>query len=262
MSVKIMGMVFEFYPVGGGEMLLALSLADFADDDGGRIFPSVSTLARKTRQSERSVQYQLRKMEQSGFIQVVERSRGGVVRGKKYRSNEYRINIGVLSNGAKTAPLNQRCNLAQSTVQSDASNGAIAVAPNPPLELSLEPPLPPLIFPSAVTPEEKTVIGGLMGALPENAKQELLDELAGAIRANAIRRGCVPFIRGLVDAYRRGQFSLSLGVAVVASRQMGRVADVQPLPFQVDEAAQAVGARIIANARNNVAKNPQVCGKT
>lgn len=140
MSVKVMGMVFDSYPTGGGEMLLALSLADFADDEGGRVFPSVPTLARKTRQSERSVQYQLRKMEQDGFISIVERSRGGLVRGKKYKSNEYRINIGFLINGAKTAPLEQRCNPAQSTVQFDASNGATAIAPNPSYNSSLYPP--------------------------------------------------------------------------------------------------------------------------
>lgn len=143
MSVKVMGMVFDSYPAGGGEMLLALSLADFADDEGGRVFPSVPTLARKTRQSERSVQYQLRKMEQAGFISIVERSRGGLVRGKKYKSNEYRINIEFLINGAKTAPLEQRCNPAQSTVQSGVINGATVIAPNPSYNPSLYPPPSP-----------------------------------------------------------------------------------------------------------------------
>jgi hypothetical protein len=72
-----MSKVFDMYPSGGGEMLLALSLADFADDDGEKIFPSVATLARKTRQSERSIQYQLRKMEKIGFISVVQKNLGG-----------------------------------------------------------------------------------------------------------------------------------------------------------------------------------------
>ena len=34
MSVKVMTAVFERYPNGGGEMLLALALADHASDDG------------------------------------------------------------------------------------------------------------------------------------------------------------------------------------------------------------------------------------
>jgi len=41
------GMVFERYPGGGGELLLALALADNAHDDGTRIFPSVATLSKR-----------------------------------------------------------------------------------------------------------------------------------------------------------------------------------------------------------------------
>ena len=51
MSVKVMTAVFERYPVGGGEMLLALALADHASDDGTRVYPSVKALAEKTRQA-------------------------------------------------------------------------------------------------------------------------------------------------------------------------------------------------------------------
>jgi len=70
-------MVFDRYPNGGGEMLLALALADHAHDDGTHIFPSIARLAEKTRQSERSVQYQLRRMEQSGWLVLVNAGIGG-----------------------------------------------------------------------------------------------------------------------------------------------------------------------------------------
>ena len=56
MSIKIMSMIFDRYTNGGGEMLLALAIADHAHDDGTNIFPSVKSLANKTRQSERTVQ--------------------------------------------------------------------------------------------------------------------------------------------------------------------------------------------------------------
>lgn len=36
MSVKVMTAVFDRYPVGGGEMLIALALADHASDAGKR----------------------------------------------------------------------------------------------------------------------------------------------------------------------------------------------------------------------------------
>lgn len=82
-----MTLVFNHYPVGGGEFTLALALADVASDDGGKIFPSVPTLARKTRQGERTVQYQLRKMEADGWLQLVKMEEAG-----RYRAREYRIN--------------------------------------------------------------------------------------------------------------------------------------------------------------------------
>ncbi|RIQ74559.1 helix-turn-helix domain-containing protein [Bordetella avium] len=86
MSVKVMTMVFDRYPNGGGEMLLALSLADHAHDDGSRIFPSVDYLADKTRQSVRAVQYQLKKMRECGWLIRVSAGHGG-----RSQSTEYQI---------------------------------------------------------------------------------------------------------------------------------------------------------------------------
>ena len=45
MSIGVMNKVFQRYPNGGGEMLLALALADHADDYGTSIYPSVKKLA-------------------------------------------------------------------------------------------------------------------------------------------------------------------------------------------------------------------------
>ena len=94
-----MNVVFERYPVGGGEMLLALALADHASDDGTRVFPSIRSLAVKTRQSERSVQYQLRKMEESEWLVLVNAGNGG-----RGQNREYRISLDWIK-GADIAPL-------------------------------------------------------------------------------------------------------------------------------------------------------------
>lgn len=77
MSVKVMSMVFDRYPNGGGEMILALALADHAHDDGTSVYPSIKALAEKTRQSERTVQYQLRRMEETGWLVLVNSGNGG-----------------------------------------------------------------------------------------------------------------------------------------------------------------------------------------
>lgn len=99
MSVKLMTAVFDRYPEGGGEMLVALKLADHADDDGSHIYPSIKYIAAKTRQSQRAVQYQIRRMQLSGFLILVAHAGGG--RGK---AREYRISPAWI-NGAELAPI-------------------------------------------------------------------------------------------------------------------------------------------------------------
>uniref|UniRef100_UPI00333E8C5F helix-turn-helix domain-containing protein n=1 Tax=Castellaniella defragrans TaxID=75697 RepID=UPI00333E8C5F len=110
MSVKVMTAVFERYPNGGGEMLLALALADHASDDGTKVFPFVKSLAEKTRQSIRSVQYQLRRMEEAGWLILVNAGNGG-----RGQSSEYQINPDWIK-GADFASLKR--------VQSEAGKGA------------------------------------------------------------------------------------------------------------------------------------------
>ena len=98
MSIKIMTAVFDRYPNGGGEMLLALALADHSSDDGSRIYPSIKHLATKTRQSERSVQYQLRRMESEGWLILVNFGNGG-----RNQHRQYQISPDWLK-GAEIAP--------------------------------------------------------------------------------------------------------------------------------------------------------------
>lgn len=132
-------MVFDRYPNGGGEMLLALALADHAHDDGTHIFPSIARLAEKTRQSERSVQYQLRRMEQSGWLVLVNAGIGGRRSGfgEGGRTRQYRINpewmkgadIAPFAKGAKQA--SEGCKTTQERVQNSVEKGATAIAPEP-----------------------------------------------------------------------------------------------------------------------------------
>jgi hypothetical protein len=86
MSIKVMSMVFDRYPSGGMERLLALAMADHASDDGRRIWPSVDELARKTMQSRSSVQRQIRRMVAIGWLIQVRSATG-----RPGITNEYRI---------------------------------------------------------------------------------------------------------------------------------------------------------------------------
>ncbi|HLD10027.1 MAG TPA: helix-turn-helix domain-containing protein [Methylophilaceae bacterium] len=143
MSIKVMTAIFDRYPNGGGEMVLALALADHSDDEGQNIYPSIKRLAIRTRQSERTVQYQLRKMEEAGWLMLVAHGTGGRDANGRGYPREYRINPAWLK-GAEIAPIDQEKGAkvapqrVQSTtprVQSDAVKGAIAVAPKPSLTI-------------------------------------------------------------------------------------------------------------------------------
>ncbi|MDM0090292.1 MULTISPECIES: helix-turn-helix domain-containing protein [unclassified Variovorax] len=87
MSIKVMTMVFDRYPEGGNERLLALAMADHARDDGTRIWPSLEELSRKTLQSRRTVQRQIAKMVEAGWLEPVRAANG-----RPGGTNEYRIN--------------------------------------------------------------------------------------------------------------------------------------------------------------------------
>ncbi|SDQ77824.1 helix-turn-helix domain-containing protein [Actinopolyspora saharensis] len=73
MSIKVMTWVWDNSPTKGTELLMLLAIADNAADDGANAFPSVSTLARKTRLDERTVQRILRKLSDQGQLHIDKR---------------------------------------------------------------------------------------------------------------------------------------------------------------------------------------------
>jgi hypothetical protein len=87
MSVKLMSMVFERYNAPGNETLLAVAMADHANDSGEGIYPSLATLARKSRQSESTTRRQIKSMLEKGWLIRVNAGHGG-----RAVTNEYRIN--------------------------------------------------------------------------------------------------------------------------------------------------------------------------
>lgn len=170
MSGKLVGMVFDHYPFAGGEKLLAVKLADNAHDNGCSIFPSVATLSRQTHQSERTIQYQLKRMLARGWLVLVKHAHGG-----RGHAREYRIHPDFISaydsrtlpeqrptwefkcvdkegdkqalKGANIAPFTEPERVQSETLKGAtavAQKGATAVAPQPSLTV-IQPntPLPP-----------------------------------------------------------------------------------------------------------------------
>ena len=88
MSIKVMTRVWESAPCKGSDLLVLLAMADIGGDDGGDIYPSVSTLAKKVRLSERAVQLILRRLEERGLIEVQAEA-------KQHSPRIYRVTFGV-----------------------------------------------------------------------------------------------------------------------------------------------------------------------
>lgn len=76
MSIRVMTWVWEHSEASGTELLLLLAIADAADDAGRNAWPSVNTLARKTRLAPRTVQRLLAKLAEAGHL-VITPSKGG-----------------------------------------------------------------------------------------------------------------------------------------------------------------------------------------
>ncbi len=65
-----MSYVWEYSKAKGGELLLLLAIADHAHDDGKGSYPSVGSLAKKTRMSERQEQRNIQALAGSGDLVV------------------------------------------------------------------------------------------------------------------------------------------------------------------------------------------------
>ncbi|WP_322754382.1 helix-turn-helix domain-containing protein [Frankia sp. Cas3] len=111
----------------GNERLVLLAIADTADDDGGNAWPSVATLARKTRLDARTVQRVIRRLAAGGHLLIeTAAGRGG--------ANMYTV---VMSDTAepKPGPVDNR-----PSGRPDPRQAAGGGNPPPPAQLRHRPP--------------------------------------------------------------------------------------------------------------------------
>ena len=133
MSIKVMNWVWDHSPAKGTELLMLLAIADNAADDGSNAFPSVSTLARKTRLDERTVQRIIRKLASQEQLHVDER--GG------RQSNRYTV---LMREELSTPPAKRRSRQ-NATGGVEAAPGVAELRhPSPGTAVSPEPPSTPL----------------------------------------------------------------------------------------------------------------------
>lgn len=100
MSIKAMTLVWERFPRGGSDMLVALALADWCNDQGLSLHPSIRAIATKCRLSESQARRIVHQMIDEGLLEIVGNHFGGV----PGTSRQYRFRLDLLTPSAGATP--------------------------------------------------------------------------------------------------------------------------------------------------------------
>lgn len=251
MSIRLMTLVWAHYPAGGGELLLALALADHGHDEGTRIFPGVERLAGKTRQSERAVQYQLRAMKATTWLLPVRYSGGG-----RGRATEYKVNPEWIKNPANFAPFRN----GEKRNKKGANNGekgckAFAPQPSEPLQ-------PPrrrgggdgLTYPSSLSAAEEKRARVLVAEICLGEHQPVLDEWAEMIARGEIRKSKLGALRALLDAANEGTFTARAAAAGPTPAAARRAEELEKYGVTGPAAQHVLAARAARAKREHATK--------
>lgn len=207
MSIKISSMVWERYPAGGCELLTALAYADHAHDNGTNIRPSVAYIARKTRQSERSVQRHLAQMKKSGWLLTVRYAKGG-----RNFATEYRVNPLWITNPDNLSPFAaEEDETLTNQAQKDDSRGIQRVtpmAPQPPGTRKKPKtgqgngaPTPA----DAIPASKQAAVQKLLQQCPIELRPLVLNEVSTRTAAGQVRNP-IGLLRKLVELAQQGSF--------------------------------------------------------
>jgi Helix-turn-helix domain len=91
MSIRLMSMIWDVQFPTQSQLLIALKLADFANDSGGSIFPSRNTLAKQAQCSETTIKNTLRAFREIGLLKVVREGGNG-----PKDTTEYEFDLGLV----------------------------------------------------------------------------------------------------------------------------------------------------------------------
>ena len=92
MSIRVMSLVWDNFNRGGSEKLVMLAMADWCNDIGESLYPSVATIANKTNVSEKQARRIVHKLIDDGFLSVIGNEHGGA----PSQTRQYRVNINML----------------------------------------------------------------------------------------------------------------------------------------------------------------------
>lgn len=93
MSIKVSTLAWKNYSGGSAELFVLIALADWCDDEGGRLYPSIKAVAKKCRLSESQARRSIRKLMDQGYLSVIKNHDGG----RNSETRHYQINLIRLS---------------------------------------------------------------------------------------------------------------------------------------------------------------------
>ena len=93
MSIRVMSLVWDNFPRGGSDKLAMLALADWCNDQGGSLHPSVATVAKKINLTEKQARVILHKLISEGWLAVI----GNEFGGNPGQSRQYKLNVEMLT---------------------------------------------------------------------------------------------------------------------------------------------------------------------
>ena len=207
MSIKLMSHVWDAAQVSGSELLVLLALADFANDEGGSIYPSMATIAKKARLSDKQARRVVHKLIDDGILSLVEQ---GGWQGTRNRPNEYCINldaIGVLPSREYGTPKRDR-----GGTPADVSTVLPPMGDDPSVNHHIDPPgkvegaTPPATDPDVARVWEAWTANmpGMVTPVIKDSVNELLNEYSAAEVVEAIAIACrknkryLDYIKGIL----------------------------------------------------------------
>ena len=134
MSVEAMTLVLHHAKASGNAQMVLMGIANHQGDGGA--WPSIATLAKYTKLSERRVQQIIRDLEVAGELIIHTKSGATTATGA---TNLYFVNIACPSDCDGTTNHRQRVKSPTVRGEGDCTPGVKAVSPKPSLEPSLEP---------------------------------------------------------------------------------------------------------------------------
>ena len=257
MSIKAMTLVWDKFPGAGSELLVMLAFADWCNNNGESLHPSIPTVAKKIRASESQARRLIHGLIDQGWVSVIGNEYGGA----PGNSRRYRLNIAKLAGtgsasatpSAGATPRISATPSTHATPRRDARDGSHGCAQTPstharrttnrttkettttPDDLNWDA-LP------QITTEQRVVVVGQMEELDQACQQAALDELAGALRMKAIKGQWPGWFHRVIQKAIEGNFQPNHALAIQSERKLR--AEAEQLAKQQRAEAEARSARL------------------